>query len=62
MLAASADSLVSVALGGAYSNSGGISSAGGIGIPRAAAMSWCSAHDSEKSFSPLQNGASRRSI
>lgn len=37
-----------VAFGGfLYSSSGGISSGGGIGIPRAAAMSWCSVHESE---------------
>jgi hypothetical protein len=58
----SADALVSLALGRVYSNSGGISSGGGISMPRAAAMIWCSAHDSEKSFSPLQKGARRRSI
>ena len=53
----------SAALGGfLYSSSGGISSGGGMGRPRAAAISWCSVHESEKSFSPLQNGASRRSI
>jgi hypothetical protein len=45
-----------------YSSSGGTSSAGGIAIPRAAAISWCSAQDSEKSLRPRQKGARRRSI
>ena len=48
--------------GGVNCNSGGISSGGGIGNPRAAAISWCSVHDSEKSFSPRQKGARRLSI
>lgn len=55
--------LPSAGLGGiVFSNSGGIWSGGGIGRPRAAATSWCSVHDSEKSLRPLQKGASRRSI
>jgi len=45
-----------------YSSSGGTSSGGGMGRPRAAAMSWCSAQLSEKSLRPRQNGASRLSI
>ena len=45
-----------------YSSSGGTWSAGGIGRPLAAAISWCSAQFSEKSFRPFQYGASRRSI
>lgn len=44
------------------SSAGGAWSAGGMGRPRAAATIWCSAHVSEKSSSPRQNGASFRSI
>lgn len=62
ILVASTGGFASDALGGVYSNSGGIWSGGGMSMPRAAAMIWCSAHESEKSFNPLQNGASRRSI
>lgn len=42
--------------------SGGISSGAGIGKLRAAATNCASVHELEWSLSPLQNGASRRSI
>lgn len=46
---------------GIKSGSGGASAAG-IGRPRAAAMSWCSAQLSDQSLRPRQKGASFRSI
>lgn len=39
-----------------------MSSGAGIGRPLAAATSWYSVQDSEKSLRPLQKGANRRSI
>lgn len=43
-------------------SSGGISSAGGSGLPLTTATSWCSVHVSSWSSRPFQKGAKRRSI
>lgn len=43
-------------------NSAGISSGAGMGRSLAAATSWCSVQEEEKSFRPRQNGAILRSI
>jgi hypothetical protein len=49
-------------IGRGINDGSGGASAAGMGSPRAAAMSWCSAQLSDQSFNPRQKGASLRSI